>query len=95
MLFLDGTYSFRNNRATFHRLRRPTTKELNHLLDTLSRRIVRVLERRGLLCADSEHPYLDLEADSMAFLHPTSNTEEKLFQFDPPGPWIVINQPPP
>jgi len=45
MLFLDGAYAFRGNRAVFHRARRPTGDELNHLLDSLSRRIVRVLER--------------------------------------------------
>ncbi len=34
------------------RARRPTNDELTTLLDTLSRRIVRVLERRGLLISD-------------------------------------------
>ena len=64
MLFLDGAYTFFGNRPAFHRARRPTSEELHHLLDTLSRRIVRVLERRGLLIADPEHPHLDLEPGS-------------------------------
>ncbi len=64
MLFLDGAYCFRGNRTTFHRARRPTGEELNRLLDALSRRIVCVLERRGLLIADPEYPYLDLEPGS-------------------------------
>jgi hypothetical protein len=64
MLFLDGAYTIRGNRAIFHRTRRPTGDELNRLLDTLSRRIVRVLERRGLLIADPAHPSLDLLPDS-------------------------------
>ena len=51
-------------KPTFHRARRPISEELNDLLDTLSRLIVRVLERRGLLIADPEHPYLDLEPGS-------------------------------
>jgi hypothetical protein len=34
------------------------------LLDTLSRRIVRVLERHGLLIADPVHPHLDFDAGS-------------------------------
>ena len=38
--------------------------ELTTLLDTLSRRIVRLLERCGLLIADPEHPSLDLEPGS-------------------------------
>jgi hypothetical protein len=64
MLFLDGAYNFSGSRPTFHRAHRPGGEELNGLLDTLSRRIVRVLERRGLLIADPQHPYLDLEPGS-------------------------------
>jgi hypothetical protein len=64
MLFLDGAYTIRGNRAIFHRTRRPTGDELNRLLDTLSRRIVRVLERRGLLIVDPAHPSLDVVSDS-------------------------------
>jgi hypothetical protein len=64
MLFLDGAYQFHGNRVTFHRARRPDNSELTGLLDTLSRRIVRVLERRGLLIADPVDPYLDLEPGS-------------------------------
>jgi hypothetical protein len=64
MLFLDGAYSFSGQRPTFHRARRLPPDELLKLLDSLSRRIVRLLERRGLLIADSEHPALDLEVGS-------------------------------
>jgi hypothetical protein len=63
-LFLDGAYAFRGKRAVFHRAYRPTGDELNRLLDSLSRRIVRVLERRGLLIADPDHPCLALVPDS-------------------------------
>jgi len=44
--------------------RPPTGDELNHLLDSLSRRIVRVPERRGLLIADPEYPSLDWVPDA-------------------------------
>lgn len=64
MLFLDGAYTFRGKRANFHRARRPTSEELRRLLDTLSRRIVRILERRGLLIADPQFPHLNLEPGS-------------------------------
>jgi len=64
MLFLDGAYRLSNNRLTFHRTRRPTCENLDSLLVTLSRRIVRALERRGLLIADPEHCCLDLEPGS-------------------------------
>ena len=64
MLFLDGAYAFRGKRAVFHRTRRPTGDELTRLLDSLSHRIVRALERRGLLIADPEYPSLDWVPDS-------------------------------
>jgi hypothetical protein len=64
MLFLDGAYAFRGKRAVFHRAHRPTGDELTRLLDRLSRRIMRVLERRGLLIADPEYPSLDRVPDS-------------------------------
>ena len=64
MLILDGAYTFSGNRPTFHRARPPGGEELYDLLDTLSRRIVRLLERRGLLVADPVAPYLDLAPGS-------------------------------
>jgi ribosomal protein S27E len=64
MLFLDGAYTFSDRGTAFQRAHRPSNTELTQLLDTLSRRIVRALERRGLLIADPVHPYLDLEPGS-------------------------------
>ena len=73
MLFLDGAYAFRGKRAVFHRACRPTGDELNRLLDSLSRRIVRVLQRRGLLMADPDHACLHLVPDSsLDHLHAAS-----------------------
>jgi ribosomal protein S27E len=68
MLFLDGAYSFRGSRAIFHRARPPQREDIVRLLHSLSGRIVRLLERRGLLIADPEHPLLDFEAHS-SFAH--------------------------
>jgi len=48
MLFLDGAYTFSGRWASFHRVRRPQPDELLQLLDSLSRRIVPLLERRGI-----------------------------------------------
>jgi ribosomal protein S27E len=64
MLFLDGAYRFGGRKARFHRARRATNDDLARLLDTLSRRIVRLLERRGLLIADPVDPYLEFEVGS-------------------------------
>lgn len=73
MLLLGGAYAFGDKRSTFHRAHRPSDEELHRLLDTLSRRIVRVLERRGLLIADSHHPQLDFEPGSnLDHLHAAS-----------------------
>jgi hypothetical protein len=73
MLFLDGAYTFHGKQPNFHRARRPDHEELQRLLDTLSRRIVRVLERLGLLIADSHHPQLDFEpVSSLDHLHAAS-----------------------
>ena len=73
MLFLDGAYTFRGERPIFHRARRPTDDELNRLFDSLSHRIVRLLERRGLLVAESHHPQLDFEpGSSLNHLHAAS-----------------------
>ena len=63
-LFLDGAYTFRSSRAVFHRARRPQRDDIVRLLHRLSGRIVRLLERRGLLIADPVCPGLDFEADS-------------------------------
>jgi len=64
MLFLDGSYRFAGNKVRFHRARRATNDDLAQLLDTLSRRIVRVLETRGLLIADPVDPCMAFELGS-------------------------------
>jgi ribosomal protein S27E len=64
MLFLDGAYTFGDGKADFHCARRPQRDELVTLLHALSGRIVRLLERRGLLTADKAHPSLDIEVGS-------------------------------
>ena len=55
MLLLDDVYRFRGHRTILHRARWLQPDELLKLLDSLSRRVVRPLERRGLLIADREH----------------------------------------
>ena len=64
MLFLDGAYTFRGTKASFHRARRLQPDALAKLLASLSRRIVRLLERRGLLIADPQHPVLEFDVGS-------------------------------
>jgi ribosomal protein S27E len=64
MLFMDGAYTFKGGQATFHRADPPSRDNLVKLLHALSGRIVRLLERRGLLVADPEYPELDLQVGS-------------------------------
>ncbi len=59
-----GSNRFGNRKARFHRARRATHDRLAQLLNTLSQRIVRVLERRGLLIADAGEPYLEFGVGS-------------------------------
>jgi hypothetical protein len=64
MPFLDEAYTFGGQRVPFLRAHRPINAELVQLLGTLSRRIVRMLVRRGLLIADPVYPFLDLGSGS-------------------------------
>ena len=59
-----GISTFLIRRSGFHRARRPSTADLVRLLDTLSRRVTRLLERQGLLIRDPDSPYLELEPGS-------------------------------
>ena len=62
MLFLDGVYiQDKWGKTRFHRVKAPSVDELNTLAHTLSQRIARFLERRGLLERDAENSYLTLE----------------------------------
>ena len=63
MLFVDGVYTFDDERPRFHRSSAPTRPELQRLLRTIATRVSRALERQGLLIRDDETPSLDLEPD--------------------------------
>ncbi|MBL8201475.1 MAG: transposase, partial [Chromatiales bacterium] len=59
MLCLDGAYALAQGRPRFRRVPPPTTAELDALLQQITARIGRHLERRGLLVRDAESAYLD------------------------------------
>ena len=61
MLFLDGVYTFDDERPRLHRGCAPTQTELQRLLHTIAMRVTRALEKQGLLLRDDETPSLDLE----------------------------------
>jgi ribosomal protein S27E len=78
MLFLDGIYTEdEQGKQRFHRVKAPTHDELNTLVHTLSHRIARCLEKRGLLERDAENTWLTLEEgedDVLTQLHGSSVT---------------------
>lgn len=62
MLFLDGVYAEDSRvKMCFHRVKAATQEELLRLTHTLSHRVARFLERRGLLERDLENSYLMFE----------------------------------
>jgi hypothetical protein len=62
ILFIDGVYEQReNSKLTFHRVKAPSTIELNSLVAKISQRIARHLEKQGLLTRDDENSYLTMD----------------------------------
>ena len=58
MLFLDGVYDTGGRRPHFVPLPAPTPAALQELLERITHRVARHLERRGLLVRDAESTYL-------------------------------------
>ena len=64
LLILDGVYATHaGRRPQFVPVAAPTVADLEALIDRISRRIGRHLQRRGLLMRDAENAYLDWDAE--------------------------------
>jgi len=62
ILFLDGVYVYRDNRPPrFQRIKTPNKDELEDLVQLISQRVGRCLERQGLLEQDTESAWLELQ----------------------------------
>ena len=62
ILFLDGVYVCRDDRPPrFQRVKAPAKSELEELVQLISQRVGRCLERQGLLEQDAENAWLDLD----------------------------------
>jgi hypothetical protein len=62
MLALDGVYTVgKSGKAKFHRVNAPNQTELRTLLNRVIQRVIRRLEKEGLLIPDPEQPWLDLD----------------------------------
>ena len=61
MLFVDGVYTFDDERPRLHRSTAPARPEPQHLLHTIAIRVARAVEKQELLLRDDDTPSLDLE----------------------------------
>ena len=62
LLFLDGVYVYRDDRSPrFQRVRAPDKRELEDLVQQISQRVGRCLERLSLLAQDAEQAWLELD----------------------------------
>ena len=62
ILLLDGVYVYRDNRPPrFQRVKAPVKRELEDLVQRISQRVGRCLERQGLLERDAESTWLKLD----------------------------------
>jgi hypothetical protein len=62
VLFLDGVYVYRDNRPPrFQRVKAPNKDEVEDLVQRISQRVGRCLERQGLLEHDTESAWLKLD----------------------------------
>ena len=62
MLFLDGVYVADHQPLVFRRTKAPTPEVLDRLIQSISHRIGKYLERAGHLVRDVENSYLQLDA---------------------------------
>ena len=59
---MGGVYIYRDNRPPqFQRIKTPNKDELEDLVQLISQRVGRCLERQGLLKQDTESAWLELE----------------------------------
>jgi hypothetical protein len=70
MLFVDGVYVEERERLRFRRVKAPEQSELEALVQSVSERVGRHLERQGLLERDAENGYLALEPEGEDALAP-------------------------
>ena len=77
ILYPDGVWTFKKQKAYFHPLTSLTPSELNVLLKSIAQRTVRLLEKRELIVRDegSEHKFLNLKnTQAIDHIHSSSIT---------------------
>ena len=61
ILFVDGVYTIEGGTAQFHRLPTPSAIDINNTLNSISKRVLRFLEKTGYLTKGEEQGILNLE----------------------------------
>ena len=65
-LFLDGVYSFEQGKPRFHTTAPPSNRELDRLLKSIVQRVIRFLEKRGLIEKDEHQAFLSINSGPTA-----------------------------
>ena len=77
IMYLNGVYTFEQEKPHFHFISPPTQLELDNLLKTIAQRIVKLLEKRGLIVQDegTEHQFLNVkDTEAIDHIHNSSIT---------------------
>ena len=72
IMYLDGVYTFEQNKAIFHFITPPSQLELDNLIKTIAQRTVKLLEKRGLIIKDkgTESSFLNIQdTEAMDYIH--------------------------
>ena len=77
ILYLNGVYTFEQNKACFHFITSPSQLELDNLIKTIAQRTVKLLEKRGLIIKDkgAESSFLNIQdTEAIDHIHSSSIT---------------------
>ena len=75
IMYLDGIYTFEQEKASFHPITPPSQSELDRLLKTIAQRTVKLLEKRGLIVKDEGAEHLNINAtEAIDHIHSSSIT---------------------
>ena len=77
IMFLDGVYTFDQEKARFYSLTSPSQSELDHLLKTIVYRSLKLLKKRGLIVKEegTEYPFLNVkDPEAIDHIHGSSIT---------------------
>ena len=75
IIYLDGVYTFDQEKTRFHFISPPTQLELDNLLKTIAQRTLKLLKKRSLIVKDegAEHQFLNIkDTEAIDHIHNSS-----------------------